>query len=114
MTARTDPVPPRYLWWLAAGFLVWCSALVVIYAVHAIGCTFAWPAGLLRLGLALVLFAHLAAIGWIWHRLGGANPSGDFGQTGIFVRMAAVWATIAAFATTIFTLGATTVLTVCV
>ena len=41
MTARTCPLPPGYLWWLAAGFLVWCSALVSVYAVHAIGCTFA-------------------------------------------------------------------------
>ena len=114
MTARSGPVPPGYLWWLAAGFLVWCSALVGIYAVHAIGCAFALSAGSLRLALACVLFAHLAVIGWMWRRLGGADPSRDFGQTGAFVRMAAVWATIAAFATTIFTLGATTLLTVCV
>ena len=114
MTARGDAVPPAGLWWLAAGFLVWCSAVVVIYAVHAIGCTFAWPAGSLRLALAFVLFAHLAVIGWMWRRLGGADPSRDFGQTGAFVHVAALWATIAAFATTIFTLGATTLLTVCV
>jgi hypothetical protein len=107
-------VPPGYLWWLAAGFLVWCSALVAVYAVQAIGCTFAWSAGPLRLGLALVLFAHLAAIGWMWHRLGSADPSRDLGQTGAFFRVAALWATIAAFATTIFTLGATTLLTACV
>ena len=113
MTAGTDAVPPGYLWWLAAGFLVWCGALVVVYAVHAIGCTFAWSAGPLRLGLALVLFAHLAVIGWMWHRLGGADPSRDFGQTGAFFRMAALWATIAAFATTIFTLSAILLLTVC-
>ncbi len=114
MTARTDPVPPGYLWWLAAGFLVWCSALVVVYAVHAIGCTFAWSAGPLRLGLALVLFAHLAVIGSMWRHLGSIEPSRDFGQTGAFFRVAALWATIAAFVTTIFTLGATTLLTVCV
>ena len=114
MTARTCPLPPGYLWWLAAGFLVWCSALVSVYAVHAIGCTFAWSAGPLRLGLTLVLFAHLAVIGWMWHRLGGADQIRDFGQTGAFFHMAAVWATIAAFATTVFTLGATTLLNVCV
>ena len=114
MTAGTDAVPPGGLWWLAAGFLVWCSALIVVYAVHAVGCTFALSAGPLRLGLALVLFAHLAVIGWIWRRLGGADPSHDFGRTGAFVRVAALWATIAAFAITIFTLGATTLLTVCV
>jgi hypothetical protein len=114
MTARTARVPPGYLWWLAAGFLLWCSALVGVYAVHAIGCTFAWSPGPLRLGLAIVLFAHLAVIGWMWHRLGGADPSRDSGRTVAFFRMAAVWATIAAFATTIFTLGATLLLTLCV
>ncbi len=108
------PVPSRYLWWLAAGFGVWCSALVVLYAVHALGCAFVWSAGPLRLGLALVLFAHLAAIGWMWRRLHGADPSLDFGPTGAFLHMAAAWATIAAFATTIFTLGATLLLTACV
>jgi len=113
VTARTCPLPPGYLWWLAAGFLVWCSALAFVYAVHAIGCTFAWSAGPLRLGLALVLFAHLAVIGWILHRLGAADPSRDSGRTRAFFRMAAVWATIAAFATTIFTLAATLLLTVC-
>jgi hypothetical protein len=114
MIVPTCPLPPGYLWWLAAGFLVWCSALVSVYAVHAIGCTFAWSAGSLRLGLALVLFAHLAVIGSMWHRLGGADQIRDFGQTGAFFHIAAVWATIAAFATTIFTLGATTLLNVCV
>jgi hypothetical protein len=114
VTSRTAPDPPGYLWWLAAGFLVWGSALVDVYAIHGIGCAFAWPAGPLRLGLALVLFAHLAVIGWIWNRLGGANPSRYSGRTGAFLRTAAVWATIAAFATTIFTLGATLLLTICV
>ena len=47
------PVPSRQLWWLAAGFTVWCSALVVLYAMHAIGCAFAWPTGTLRLWLAV-------------------------------------------------------------
>ena len=64
MSAR--PVPPRRLWWLVAGFGVWCSALVFLYAVHAIGCTFAWPGGALRLALGLVLLAHLIVLGWMW------------------------------------------------
>ncbi len=114
MTVSTRPVPPGYLLWLAAGFGVWCSALVVLYAVHAIGCAFVWSAGPLRLGLALVLFAHLAAIGWMWRRLGAADPGLDFGQTGVFLRTAAIWSTIAAFATTIFTLSATLLLSACV
>jgi hypothetical protein len=114
MTARTGPLPPGYLWWLAAGFLVWCSALVTVYAVHAIGCAFSWSAGPLRLSLALVLFAHLAVIGWMWQHLGGTDPSRESGGTRAFFRVAAAWATIAAFVTTILTLGATLLLTVCV
>ena len=48
------PVPPRRLWWLAAGFGVWCSALVFLYALHAFGCVFAWSVGSLRLSLVVV------------------------------------------------------------
>ena len=63
------PVPPRHLWWLAAGFAVWCSALVALYALHAIGCAFAWSAGWLRLGLAVVLLAHLILMGTVSERI---------------------------------------------
>ena len=107
--------PPRagYLLWLGAGFAVWGSALVLFYAIHAIGCAFAWSAGLLRLGLILLLFAHLAVIGWMWRHLARINPDLDFDQTGAFVHRAVVWATIAAFATTVFSLGPALVLTTC-
>ena len=112
MSAR--PVPPGQLWWLAAGFAVWGSALIVLYAVHALGCAFAWPTCRLRLSLALALLVHLVVIGWMWRRLGRADPGPDFGQTGSFLRTAVVLATIAAFATTIFTFSATLLLTTCV
>ena len=79
MTAPT--VPPRRLWWLLAGFGVWCSALVFLYAVHAIGCAFAWPVGALRLALALVLLAHLIVIGWMWRDRWAASRDPDFGPT---------------------------------
>ena len=114
MTVSTRQVPPGYLLWLAAGFAVWASAIIVIYAVHAIGCAFAWSAGPLRLGLVIVLLAHLAVIGWMWRHLGGADAGLASDRTAAFLRIAAVWTTIAAFATTIFTLGATTLLSVCV
>ncbi len=107
------PVPPGQLWWLAAGFAVWCSALAVLYAVQAIGCAFAWSAGPLRLGLALALLVHLAVIGWIWHSLNGAGPGLEFGQTGIFLHTAVVWSVVAAFVTTILTLGPPLLLTAC-
>jgi hypothetical protein len=108
------PVPPRRLWWLLAGFGVWCSALVFLYAVHAIGCAFAWPAGALRLALALVLLAHLIVIGWMWrdHWTGGPNPG--FGPTGTFLHTVIAWALIAALVTTVLTLGPALALATCI
>lgn len=114
MTVETRPVPPGYLLWLTAGFIVWGSAIVVIYAVHAIGCAFAWSAVPLRLGLLMVFLAHLAVIAWMWWHLGGADAGLGSDRTAAFLRMAAVWTTVAAFATTIFTIGATMLLSVCV
>jgi hypothetical protein len=111
MSAR--PLPPGRLWWLAAGFGVWCSAIVVLYALHAIGCAFAWSAGPLRLSLAVVLLAHLIIIGWIWRDLGGAGPDPIFGETGTFLHKTIVWTAIAAFVATVLTLGPPLLLTVC-
>jgi hypothetical protein len=112
MSAR--PVPPWHLWWLAAGFGIWCSAIVVLYALHAIGCAFAWSAGSLRLGLAVVLLAHLIVIGWMWRDLARADPDPVFGQTGTFLHTAVVWTVIAAFVTAVLTLGPSLLLTICV
>jgi len=108
------PVPPGRLWWLLAGFGVWCSALVFLYAVHAIGCAFAWPAGALRLALALVLLVHLIAISWMWrdHRAASADPSLD--STGTFLHTVIVWTLIAALVTIVLTLGPTLALATCV
>jgi hypothetical protein len=109
----TRPVPPAQLWWLAAGFALWCSALVALYAVHAVGCAFAWPSGPLRLRLALVLLMHLVVIGWIWGSLQRADPGPDFGRVGVFLHRVVVWTMVAAFVTTILTLGPPLLLTIC-
>ena len=109
----TRPVPPGQLWWLVAGFAVWCSALVVLYSLHAIGCAFAWSAGPLRMGLAVVLLAHLMVIGWMWRDLAGAGPDPVFGETGTFLHWAVVWTVIAAFVATVLTLGPSLLLTLC-
>ena len=112
MSAR--PVSPSRLWWLVAGFGVWSSALVVLYALHAIGCAFAWSAGPLRLGLGLVLLGHLVVIGWMWRDLAAASPDPAFGRTGTFLHTVVVWTLIAAFVVTVLTLGPALLFTKCV
>ena len=77
------------------------------------GCAFAWSAGSLRLGLALVLLAHLIVIGRMWRDLAGAGPDPVFGETGTFLHTAVVWTVIAAFVTTALTLGPSLLLTTC-
>jgi len=106
-------VPPSRLWWLAAGFGVWCSALVVLYALHAIGCAFAWRAGPLRVSLGLVLLAHLIVIAWMWRRLAMTGPDPAFGQSGAFLHTVVLWTLIAAFVATALTLGPPLLLTGC-
>ena len=106
-------VPPRRLWWLVAGFGVWCSALVVAYALHAIGCAFGWSVGSLRLILALVVVAHLAVLGWMWRDLAIDRWELGFGPTGAFVHTVALWTLIAAVAATVPMLGLTIALATC-
>ena len=111
MSARA--VPPRRLWWLLAGFCVWCSALVFLYALHAVGCAFAWPAAPLRLGLALVVLAHLGVIGWMWRDQTARRADPGPGPTGAFLRTVVIWTLLAALATIVLTLGPTLALTTC-
>ena len=106
-------IPARRLGWLAAGFAVWCSALVALYALHAIGCAFAWASGSLRLGLAVVLLAHLIAMGWIWRDITRARSDPDFGPTGRFLHGAVTWTLIAALVASVLTLGPPLLLTIC-
>src|SRR5262245_45642655 len=90
----TRPVPPRQLMLLALGFGVWCSALVILYAYHALGCAFAWPAGALRLGMGLILLAHLALIGLLWRSYAKSSPDPALGPTGSFLHWVVVWTLI--------------------
>ena len=105
---------PHRLWWLPAGFGVWCSALAALYAVHSIGCKFVWSASALRLGLAALFAAHLIVIGWMWRDFAAASPDPGFGQTGLFLHAVATWTLIAALVAAILTLGPPLLLTICV
>ena len=107
-------VPPRRLWWLLAGFGVWCSALVVIYAIHAVGCAFGWPDSPLRIALAVVIVAHVIAIGWLWRDLATSDAATAYGETGAFVRTIGIWSLIAALATVLLTLAPVILLRTCV
>lgn len=111
---NTPSFQPHRLWWLAAGFGVWCSALAALYALHGIGCKFSWSAGALRIGLAALLLAHLTVIGWLWRDVAAANPETGFGQTDTFLHAVIIWTLMAALITTILTLGPPLLLTICV
>ena len=105
---------PLLLVWLGSGFVVWASALVALYAVHAIGCAFAWPAGPLRVGLGAVLLVHLAAIAAIWYQLINRPIGIRDGGTRDFLVNVSLWATVAAIVATVLTLGPPLLLTTCI
>lgn len=108
------PLSPRRLWWLAAGFTIWCVALVILYALHAIGCAFGWPAGPLRLSLAVVLLLHLVAIGWLWRYRAKASRDPGPERIGAFLHTVVLWTLIAALAATVITFGPALLLTACI
>ncbi|SCK23877.1 hypothetical protein VAR608DRAFT_1886 [Variovorax sp. HW608] len=107
-------VPPGRVWWLAAAFIVWCVALVVLYALHAIGCAFGWPTGALRWSLMLVFIAHLVVIGWMWSKFARGRPDPATGSTGSFLYEAILWTVITAFASTVLVLGPPLLLSTCI
>ena len=107
-------IPSRELWLLVVGYGVWCLALVVIYALHALGCAFAWPTGAIRLGLGVALLASLAVLGWLWRDYAKTAPDPALGEIGLFLHWTVVWTLITAFVTTVLTLGPTLLLATCV
>jgi hypothetical protein len=109
-----SPVPARRLWLLTAGYGAWCSALVFIYALHALGCAFTWPAGALRLAIGVALLVHLGAIAWLWREYANASPDPAGGPTGSFLHWVVLWTLITAFVTTVLTLGPALLLATCV
>lgn len=109
----TRYVPVHQLLLLALGFCIWCSALVIVYVLHSAGCIFAWPTGALRLSLSLAVLVPLALIGWLCRNYAKTDPDPALGPTGSFLHWVIVWTLVAAFVTTIFTLGPALLLTMC-
>jgi hypothetical protein len=112
MSAR--PVPASQLWLIALGFCVWSSALIFSYALHSVGCAFAWPAEKVRLSLGLIIIVHLAAIGWLWRICARASADPALGRSGAFFHWVIVCTLISAFVTVLFTLGPALLLPTCV
>lgn len=65
------------LWRLVAGFGVWVSAPIWIYAIKGVGCAMGWEAQ--RPALAAALAAHLAVLGWLALRMRGDGLLGSVG-----------------------------------
>ena len=112
-TGAAHSVPRGQLLLLVLGFCAWASALVLLYFLHTLGCSFGWAVVALRAGLAAVLLFHLGLIGVAWRRcaIRGTDPA--FGATGAFLHWVTLWTLISAFVTIIVTLGPALVLTTC-
>lgn len=103
----------RALLMLGAGFAIWASAFVMLYAMLSIGCRFGWDGiallpglSLQRAQLALILLLHLAAGAALALKL-RAGPSGSF------VLRAAYLAALAALASSLFTFAPVFALPAC-
>lgn len=108
------PVAADRLWLLVLGFGAWCSALVTVYVLHSVGCTFAWSANSLRVCLGLAILGHLGLIGWQWRNYAMTPADRALGPTGSFLHWVILWTLIAAFVTIVFTLGPPLLLTSCI
>ncbi|MFL9828501.1 hypothetical protein [Rhodoplanes sp. SY1] len=102
-TTRTDRAVTLLL--LVAGFVIWSSAFVLLYALQSIGCAAGWErttlagASLLRALLVLLWTAHVGALValviYTWRR----RPGGP-GEAATFARRVAIGtSTVALFAT---------------
>lgn len=106
------PAPSRRMLWLAAGFAVWSSAFVILYGLHALGCAFGWPGGLIQLLLWAVLLLHLAALGLFalaFSRMRRRDASGG----GSFLADVTRWTLFAALAAMLLNFIPGLVLTTC-
>lgn len=114
LNATPPATPKERLWLLGLGFGLWCSAIVIAYALHALGCAFGWRADLLRWGLGLVLLGHLLAIGWPWYHFLKTPADPALGETGLFLHWVLIWTLAKAFIALVLTLGPIMWLATCV
>jgi len=101
---------------LVAGLLVWSSAFVVLYGLHAVGCNAGWhAAGQFASPLRLVLIAvwalHLGVLAWLVAHYRRAAPGGD--RTASFLQLAAWTLGLVALAATLWTGAPVALLELC-
>lgn len=113
-SARQKGVPASQILWLAPGFCLWFSALVFVYVLHTMGCSFGWSAGSIRLSLTLALLVHIAAIAVLWRMQARRRPDPAFGRAGSFMHWVIIGTLVSALAKIVFTLGPVLFLTACV
>ncbi len=89
---------PAHLLWLVAGFGLWSSALVLIYAFHAVGCAYGLAPTGLRLGIGLLTVGHAAVLVLLVRGLDRRSPPGALGAVARWTMAAALVATIVTFA----------------
>lgn len=102
-----DPSSPLFL---AFGFLLWSSAFATLYAAQSAGCELGLdrsrlgPLNLLRIVLIVLWACHMAALAWLCYAcLKPATRNGVArSSTGRFFRTAALGATGAALAATLW------------
>lgn len=113
MTAAEGRLAGRQFLWLAPGFCLWLSALVLIYVIHSLGCAFGWAPGRIRLGLAATLVVHILAIGVLWRVELRRKPELAESRTGLFLHWAILGTLAGALVKIVFTLGPTLFLSAC-
>jgi len=103
----------RWLLMLGAGFTVWASAFVALYAMLSVGCAFGWHqmelvagVSVQRAQLIAILFVHLVA--------GAALVVMLRNVEGPFLVRASYLAAIAAFGSSIFSFAAVFGLSACI
>jgi 4-hydroxybenzoate polyprenyltransferase len=93
------------LFYMVAGFGIWGSAFVLLYATASLGCELGWnqthvgPVSLTRAILIGLWLVHMAALIWLYRHCAHAQ---DNGSTGRFMRHAALYLTLAAIASTVW------------